>query len=291
MTSTDLGLPRRREVDPDHVRDWVEFADPGDPAHLVRADVTWLLSRWTCVYGRGCHGVEGRPDDGCCSHGAFWSDEDDERRVAAAAQQLSRRDWQHAEVGRARGISEPDELDGAPARRTRLVDGACVFLNRPGFAEGQGCALHALALRTGRHPLQTKPDVCWQLPLRRAQETVERPDEVRVLVTTLAEFDRRGWGPGGADLSWWCTGSPDAHVGTQRLYQTYEAELVQLLGRPAYDVLARLCRERTGLPPHPATAAAQRDGEVRRDAAGRRDPDGQPAAPSADGRAPHGSNL
>ena len=26
--------------------------------------------------------------------------------------------------------------------RTRLVDGACVFLNRPGFPTGPGCALH-----------------------------------------------------------------------------------------------------------------------------------------------------
>ena len=75
----------------------------------------------------------------------------------------------------------------------------------PGFAGGEGCALHALALRTGRHPLETKPDVCWQLPVRRTQDRVTRPDEVEVLVSTIGEFDRRGWGPGGADLHWWCT--------------------------------------------------------------------------------------
>ena len=46
-------------------------------AHLVKADLTWLLSRWTCVFGTpACQGtVEGRPDDGCCSHGAFLSDD------------------------------------------------------------------------------------------------------------------------------------------------------------------------------------------------------------------------
>ena len=253
----DLGLPRVRETPADVVRDWVEFADPADPGHLVRVDLTWLLSSWTCVYGRGCQGVEGRADDGCCTHGAFWSDEDDERRVTAAARSLRRRDWQQAETGRRDGIGELDELDGKPAGRTRLVEGACVFLNRPGFVGGAGCALHALALRTGRHPLQTKPDVCWQLPLRRAQEHVERPDGARMLLTTVGEFDRRAWGPGGADLSWWCTGSPAAHVGSEPLWQSYAAELVQLLGRPAYEALAELCRERAGLPPHPATAAAR----------------------------------
>ena len=93
----ELSLPRVRadEVDPDHARDWVEFGDPADDRHVVRADLTWLLSSWTCVYGRGCAGVvEGRPEDGCCTHGAFYADGDDERRVARQAEQLTARDWQ-----------------------------------------------------------------------------------------------------------------------------------------------------------------------------------------------------
>ncbi|MDP9496484.1 MAG: hypothetical protein M3P46_02245 [Actinomycetota bacterium] len=257
MPPTDLGLPRLREIAPDGPRDWVEFPDPARPQHVVRADLTWLLSSWTCVFGRGCPGATGRPEEGCCSHGAYWADEEDEQRVVAVARELRRRDWQHAEAGRRDGVSEPDELDDEPARRTRLVDGACVFLNRPGFSGGAGCALHALALRTGRHPLQTKPDVCWQLPLRRTEEQVERGDGTRVQVTSVGEFDRRGWGPGGADLSWWCTGSPAAHVAAEPLWRAYAAELVQLIGRPAYEVLARLCAERSGLPPHPATARAR----------------------------------
>jgi hypothetical protein len=262
VSAVPLGMPGQRgaagEVDPDFPRDWLEFTDPGDPEHVVRADLTWLLSRWTCVYGAGCHGVvEGRADDGCCSHGAFWSDDEDEQRVTRVAAELKKKHWQHADAGRRRGISEEDELEGEPARRTRTVDGACVFLNRPGFSGGEGCALHALALRTGRHPLETKPDVCWQLPVRRTQERVTRPDEVEVLVDVLGEFDRRGWGPGGADLHWWCTGSPDAHVGSEPLYLSYGPELTALIGESAYDELVRLCALRTagGLPPHPAGAA------------------------------------
>jgi hypothetical protein len=244
-------------------RDWVEFVDPADAEGVVRADLTWLLSSWTCVYGRGCQGVvEGRADDGCCSHGAFFSDDEDEQRVTAAASRLKAKTWQHAAAGRELGVAELDELEGEPARRTRTVDGACVFLNRPGFPGGSGCALHALAERTGVHPLETKPDVCWQLPVRRTQERVTRPDEVEVLVTSIGEFDRPAWGPGGADLHWWCTSSPDAHVGAEPLYLTYAAELEALLGPAAYAELARLCAERRGaLPVHPATAAAGRPRE------------------------------
>lgn len=252
--TTELGMPSLREVDPDHVRDWVELPDPADPGHLIRADLTWLLSSWTCIYGRGCAGIaEDRAELGCCSHGAFWSGPDDEERVAEAAARLTAADWQHLSTE----ISEEDDLDGEPARRTATVDGACLFLNRPGFDGGAGCALHALALREGRHPLETKPDVCWQLPVRRAYEQVTRPDDVEIFVTSIGEYDRRGWGPGGEDLHWWCTGSPAAHVGAEPLYQSYAAELVALLGRPAYDALAVLCDARSALPRHPATQAAQ----------------------------------
>ncbi|MEU2347200.1 hypothetical protein [Modestobacter sp. NPDC049651] len=254
------------EVALDFAREWLEFPDPADPDHVVRADLTWLTSAWTCIFGRGCAGiVEGRADDGCCDHGAFFTDEDDLARVEASVAELTAADWQRAgEVGRDRAAwTEPDTLtepaDGEEAEqalRTRTVDGACVFLNRPGFPAGAGCALHAMALRTGRHPLETKPDVCWQLPVRREQEWVTRPDDTRVLVDTIGEFDRRGWGPGGHDLHWWCTGSPAAHVAAQPLVETYGPELVALIGRPAYDELRRLTEARLDqglVAPHPAS--------------------------------------
>jgi hypothetical protein len=113
-----------------------------------------------------------------------------------------------------------------------------------------------MALRTGVHPLTTKPDVCWQLPVRREQEHVDRPDGTRVLVTSIGEFDRRGWGPGGHDLHWWCTGSPAAHVAPEPLVETYAAELIELLGEPAYAELRRLTELRLDqglIAPHPAS--------------------------------------
>ena len=257
---TDLNTPRSREVGLDFAREWIEFVDPGDPDHIVRADLTWLLSSWTCIFGKGCHGIiEDRPDDGCCSHGAFLTDADDERRLKKYAKQLDREHWQFYDEGQQKFVVN-DELDGKKARRTRRMDGACIFLNRPGFAGGEGCSLHALALRIDKHPLQTKPDVCWQLPVRRTQDWVERPDGSKVLVSTIAEFDRRAWGDGGHDLHWWCTSAPEAHVGHERLYVSYGPELVALIGQVAYDELARLCaaQARRGLvAPHPATVAAK----------------------------------
>jgi hypothetical protein len=246
----------------DFPREWLEFADPANPEHRIRADLTWLCSRWTCIFGRGCHGIiEGRSEDGCCSHGAFFSDAEDLKRVRRYAKELDAETWQHEKAGRRKGITERDSVGDEENRiRTRTVDGACVFLNRPGFAGGEGCALHALALREGRHPLETKPDVCWQLPIRREQEWVTRPDESKVLLETLGEFDRRSWGEGGHDLHWWCTSAPSAHVGSKPMYLNYAAELVALIGAPAYRRLAELCeaRERTGLiAEHPATTAAR----------------------------------
>ena len=104
-----------------------------------------------------------------------------------------------------------EKEDGA--RKTKVVDGACIFLNRPGFPAGAGCALHQHAVLTGRPPHEAKPDVCWQLPIRRSYRTVERPDDTSYLEVTIAEYDRRGWGPGGHDLDWYCSSQ---HRGARR---------------------------------------------------------------------------
>src|SRR5579885_3557491 len=70
------------EVSLDFPRQWVEFVNPDDEEEIFRVDLTWLLSSWTCIFGSGCKGiVKGRADDGCCSHGAFYSEKADEKRV------------------------------------------------------------------------------------------------------------------------------------------------------------------------------------------------------------------
>lgn len=226
--------------------------------------MTWLSSRWTCIFGRGCHGIlAGREGEGCCSHGAFFTDADDEKRVRAAAKTLTPRTWQHYRRG-FKNYTEMDSIDGtAPARRTATSpDGPCVFLNDADFPGGGGCALHAQALRDGKHPLEYKPDVCWQLPIRREQEWTKRPDGTKILLSVITEFDRRGWGEGGHDLHWWCTSSPEAHVGTKPMFAEYGPEITALIGEPAYARLVELCDERLRLgliAPHPAGAASTAD--------------------------------
>lgn len=296
------------EVGLDHPRAWVEFGDPADPEQVFRCDLTWLTSRWNCVFGNGCQGIApGRAADGCCTLGAHFSDAEDEERVAAHVARLTPETWQyHAEGHSAAGwvevvaededadededeedvaddeAEDADDVDAADAddedaaddepageRQTRRVDGACIFLNRPGFPGGAGCALHTMALREGREPLETKPDVCWQLPVRRTYEWVEQPDGRQLLYVSIGEYDRRGWGPGGHDLHWWCTGAPVAHGAGEPLYLTYRPELVEMMGKAGYEALAELCEQRLAaraavppgavplplLAPHPADPA------------------------------------
>jgi hypothetical protein len=260
-------------------RAWLELPDPagagdpaGPPAQVVRVDVTWLTSRWTCIFGRGCLGIDAaRPDAGCCTLGAHFADADDERRVARAARRLDDGLWQRRRAAR-RSEGGWVEVDEDGARRTRVVDGACVFFNDEGFPGGYGCALHHLAAHEGVSPVRTKPDVCWQLPLRRTYREVERPDGSSYLEVTIGEYDRRGWGPGGADLDWYCTGSPLAHVAAEPVYRSMEVELRELVGDEAYEMVAAHCdavlgaRRRLPLTVHPATAAATRARGRRRSA-------------------------
>jgi len=241
------------EVPLDFPRAWVEFPNPDDHEQSFRCDLTWLTSSWTCIFGNGCQGIyaDQPADVGCCTLGAHFSDKDDEKRVKAFVKQLTPDTWQHYDP---KNWTEKDE-DGA--RKTRVVDGACIFANRPDFAGGAGCALHGLALRTGRHFLETKPDVCWQLPIRRTFREVERPDGTSYTEVGIGEYDRRGWGPGGHDLDWYCTGNTEAHIGVEAVFESSKVELQTLMGEKAYEVLAGYCRQHLDaarpLLPHPAS--------------------------------------
>src|SRR5688500_2203928 len=114
-------------------RAFVDFADPADDDQVFHCDLTWLTSRWRCIFGEGCRGVYAdRPTDGCCTLGAHFADAEDEARVADAVSRLSPALWQlqgragpdgWAELERAETVAEGD----LPGRKTRVVDGACIF--------------------------------------------------------------------------------------------------------------------------------------------------------------------
>lgn len=240
--------------------EWVSFDDPTERRHWV-FDVTFLLSRWTCIFGAGCKGVltADATDmaQGCCSYGAHFVDADDAARVEKAAETLEDDQWQFARRGRRTGVVRRTPGGGL---MTRIVDGACIFLNRPGFPGGPGCALHRAALERGARPLDLKPAVCWQLPLRR-EDTVEADGWV---TSRVVQWDRRHWGAGGFEFHWWCTDAPEAFIGRQPVYLSMREELIEMCGADVYELLADYLRRREASGPpltHPGITdpGAQRD--------------------------------
>jgi hypothetical protein len=228
-------------------RAWATITDRGGQPVVFHCDLTWLTSRWQCTYNHGCPGVD-LPHQGCCSTGTYWSGPDDRERVERVAEHLSPELWQHYEAGRASGTTQ-DASEGPG--RTRVVDGACVFLNREGFPTGPGCALHFLARAQGRDPIETKPDVCWQIPT-----LVTRIPSARVTIVSITEHRRADWGPAGVFMRWWCSSDTANHTATRPVYISCANELRAIMGGPNYEELVRVCdaRLRTPVPefPHPA---------------------------------------
>ncbi len=255
---------------PEGAHEWVSFPDPAEERTWV-FDVTFLLSSWHCIYRAGCQGVLTGPaaelEQGCCSYGAHFTDDADLARVLAAAAGLTEEQWQFRRRGR-RGGTVRTDADGSNV--TRLVEGACIFLNRPGFPGGAGCALHRAALEAGARPMDLKPDVCWQLPLRRQDTTDDRGH----VSSTVAQWDRHHWGDGGAEFHWWCTSAPEAFAAPGKsgagnsgagnsgagraVYRSMADELVGLCGAEIYRLLVDYLDPRAAaaggvIPlPHPA---------------------------------------
>lgn len=206
---------------------------------IADGDTTWrfersfLTSNWTCIWGDGCLGIRTEPtpelQEGCCSVGAEIDGEDESRRVASLAATLEPEGFQfHAEAATL-GV-----FDDA-GTNTRLVDDACIFLNRPGFAGGAGCALHLAAVADGESPIDWKPSVCWQLPVR----VQWAPEADGVEVATVRRWSRADWGDDGDPMAWCCTEGERAYVGDRPVVESLADELQELVGTPVYLELRR----------------------------------------------------
>jgi hypothetical protein len=237
---------------PEDLHEWVSFEDPHE-RRTWQFDVTFLASNYSCIFGNGCKGVLTEDttalNQGCCSYGAHLSDKADKDNLLRHAKRLTADDWQHKPRNPRAVLVEPN-TDGVYV--TKLVDDACIFLNRPGFEGGAGCALHIGALRAGERFLDWKPEVCWQVPLRRDEST----DSVGWVTTTLREWKRRDWGDGGAEFHWWCTESADAFVGKIPVWKAMKDELIEMSSLWAYEMLSAHMADRKrshAVPlPHPA---------------------------------------
>ena len=234
---------------PQDAHEWISLEDEFEQRTWV-FDATFLRSNWSCIYGAGCKGV--LDDDatemaqGCCSYGAHFVDDDDVQTVVRAVVRLTPEVFQFHRRAKRQGFLEPSD-DGGTV--TKLVDDACIFLNRPGFDGGPGCALHRAAMDAGERPMDWKPNVCWQLPLRLDHHT----DDHGHVTSTLREWKRRDWGPGGEEFHWWCTESPDAFVGADPVYRYLRDEIIGMVGESVYDRLVPLLTRPKWTPlPHPA---------------------------------------
>jgi hypothetical protein len=212
--------------------DDVEEIVDGDT--VWRFDASFLRSNWTCIWGRGCQGILPEPAEhlgqGCCSIGAELDGEEEAMTVGALAATLDPSRFQHHAEAAEAGVF----ADGTRSS-TRVVDGACIFLNRPGFPGGAGCALHLEALHAGESPTVWKPSVCWQLPVKVDWEPGEGGTEVAI----VRGWERGDWGAEGETMAWCCTEGTRAYVGDRPVVQSLGEELEAIVGTSVYVELRR----------------------------------------------------
>jgi hypothetical protein len=199
---------------------------------LWNFDRQFLTSRWRCIWGEGCQGIHDTAEpelaDGCCSVGAELIDADESRLISALGATLDPDLFERCAEAADDGV-----FSDASLSHTRVIDGACIFFNRPGFAGGAGCALHLSAVADGDSPVDWKPTVCWQLPLK-----VDRSEGV----PTVRGWRRADWGPGGETMAWCCSDpaeAPEAFTSPAPVYVSMADELRALAGDDAYSELAR----------------------------------------------------
>lgn len=198
-----------------------------------RFDTAFLQSNWTCIWGKGCLGILAEPAEhlqqGCCSVGAEIDSHDERMRITSLAATLDPAGFQFHEAAEADGVCNED------GSNTRVVDGACIFLNRPGFAGGEGCALHLAAVQDGESPIDWKPSVCWQLPVRVDWEDAGDGRET----ATVRRWQRPDWGDDGDPMAWCCTEGERAFVGETPVVESLAEELEAIVGPEVYVELRR----------------------------------------------------
>jgi hypothetical protein len=162
--------------------------------------------------------------------GAELDGDDEARLISALAATLEPAMFEHHADARAGGIFGDDARSC-----TRVVDGACIFLNRPGFAGGAGCALHLAAVAEGEPPRHWKPSVCWQLPIKVDWE--QRADGGEV--ATVRRWNRADWGAEGETMAWCCTEGDRAYVGDRPVVESLSEEISAVTGATVYVELRR----------------------------------------------------
>ena len=201
------------------------FEEINDGDTVWRFDRAFLQSNWTCIWGRGCQGILAEPTEhlkqGCCSVGAGIDGADEARMISASTAALRPDRFQYFAQARDGGVFSTEEHTN-----TRVIDGACIFLNRPGFDGGEGCALHNAALAVNESPIDWKPSVCWQLPIRVEWSALDDGTEL----AEVRGWRRSDWGDLGGAMAWCCTESPEAFVGDDMVVHSMSEEIEAIVG-------------------------------------------------------------
>lgn len=240
--------------------DWIHFTtidEEGEPEKW-RVNLSFMLSNWTCLFGRGCPGEFGaqdshtNPDFGCCGDGAYIVDTWDLEAVTERVAELTPEDWdedlrKHVEKNGwyiERKNDRPG-VEGAINGKTRVHRKACVFSNRRTGSVGStgktGCAFHHMAQRKGLDHVDVMPDVCWMVPINFFIDTHTNESVIDI-------WNREKWKgfkelPDGTLtqdhwLHWWCSESPEAIMGGDKyFYRSYERELRAVMGDLGYDAM------------------------------------------------------
>lgn len=283
-----LEAPYNLSTDPSDMRELISFTDPDNPERIIRLDMTFFLSRYGCHFGtcasnRPQQGMKGY---GCCTESVVMSrenlwpkpdtaDDDDVARIDRLLPELDDSIFANRELALKEGVyfEEPGEVDeddpdAEPETifRLRTVTGGCIF-NNPISDDPQapapGCAFHHLALRKGVSHTETKPEVCWGVPLW--AEFEESGDEREYV--TVTGMGRGNWGGDdnfpdfekelgrnltkkraqkmvdGDYLGYWCVDAPDAYAEDNELaYRYFENELTRIIGAAAYARLVKIAQ-------------------------------------------------
>lgn len=265
---------------PDSMREYLRINDVENERTFV-VDMTFMLSRYGCMFGQCCsnrpHQVDGdKYSSGCCTESVLlsrenrWSPEEDNDDVARIERLLPEMDESIFANKRDADRNGVMKTSASGETRMRVKNGRCIFANptpkKPGDPPS-GCAFHHLANRKGVSHVETKPEVCWEVPLW--AEYVAREDgRDEIVITGMSRSD---WGGDdnypdiseavenedyaaldGDYISWWCVDVPDAYSENNPcLYRSEENELRRIMGDTAYDQLCAIAKtyeRRTKMP-------------------------------------------
>lgn len=223
-------------------REYLTVTDP-DSGTIYHFDLTFMLSSYNCTWGRGCKGMTGVEEHGCCIKGVTIDGPAELNRVSAAVDRLTPDLWAnhgkyHADMD---WVEEQDDPDGA-SHNTTVLNGVCIFHNPADSEQPTGCALHHLAQREGGDPDHYRPDACSIYPLM----AMWNDDGSCTIGPIMRQGDNCMADTGN---NWWCIDDPSNYQPYQgRFYLQYWNTLVRVTSQYVVEQLHAYSEARKTLP-------------------------------------------